>query len=160
VVQVRNAAQTNQNVITYDAVIGVNNEDQKLKPGMTANVSIVIAQTNNALKIPNAALRFRPETGTNTASVQADSGQKKGDGGLKKTDKAPGEHSTRTVYVPVMGEDGKIASLKQVQIKTGINDGIHTQVIDGLKEGDEVVLGMATSSGDSGNSNPFGMRRF
>src|ERR1700722_1952384 len=67
VVQVRNSPQTNQNVITYDAVIGVNNSDQKLKPGMTANVRIVIAQTNNALKVPNAALRFRPETtGTNS----------------------------------------------------------------------------------------------
>ncbi len=167
VVQVRNAAQTNQNVITYDTVIGVNNEDQKLKPGMTANVSVVIAQTNNTLKIPNAALRFRPETGTNTTNTtQADNGQKKqkGDGGghkkADKIDKPAFDHATRTVYVPVKGLDGKTTSLKQVQIKTGINDGIHTEVLDGLKEGDEVVVGMATTGGDSGPSNPFGMRRF
>ena len=60
VVQVRNAPITVQNVVTYDTVIGVNNADLKLKPGMTANVSIVGAQRDNALKISNAALRFRP----------------------------------------------------------------------------------------------------
>ena len=60
VVQVRNAPITVQNVVTYDTVIGVNNSDLKLKPGMTANVSIVGAQRDNALKVSNAALRFRP----------------------------------------------------------------------------------------------------
>jgi HlyD family secretion protein len=58
--QIRYGAVTNQNVINYDCVIGVNNIDQKLLPGMTANVSIVIAQRDDVLKIPNAALRFRP----------------------------------------------------------------------------------------------------
>src|SRR5437016_14547819 len=60
VVQVRNAPITVQNVVTYDTVIGVNNADLKLKPGMTANVSIVIAHRNDVLKISNAALRYRP----------------------------------------------------------------------------------------------------
>src|SRR5207253_2330250 len=59
VVQVRNAPVSVQNVVTYDTVIGVNNADQKLKPGMTANVSIVGAQRDNVLKVSNAALRFR-----------------------------------------------------------------------------------------------------
>jgi HlyD family secretion protein len=58
--QIRYGAITNQNVINYDCVIGVNNSDLKLLPGMTANVSIIIAERDNALKIPNAALRFRP----------------------------------------------------------------------------------------------------
>src|SRR3974390_1095298 len=58
--QVRYGAITNQNVISYDCVIGVNNNDQKLLPGMTANVSVIIAQRNDVLKIPNATLRFRP----------------------------------------------------------------------------------------------------
>ena len=58
--QVRYGAITNQNVINYDCVIGVNNSDLKLLPGMTANVFIVIAERDNALKIPNPALRFRP----------------------------------------------------------------------------------------------------
>src|SRR5438034_1528370 len=59
VVQVRNAPITVQNVVTYDTVIGVTNPDLKLKPGMTANVSIISAQRDDALKIANSALRFR-----------------------------------------------------------------------------------------------------
>src|SRR6266481_5682284 len=60
VTQVRNAPITVQNVVTYDTVIGVSNPDLKLKPGMTANVSILIAHKDNVLQIKNAALRFRP----------------------------------------------------------------------------------------------------
>src|SRR6059036_1471627 len=60
VVQVRNAPITVQNVVTYDTVIGVSNADLKLKPGMTANVSIIIAHKDEVLKIFNAALRYRP----------------------------------------------------------------------------------------------------
>jgi HlyD family secretion protein len=58
--QIRNAAQTIQNVVTYDAVIDVLNPELKLRPGMTANVSFVYAQRPDALRVPNAALRFRP----------------------------------------------------------------------------------------------------
>jgi HlyD family secretion protein len=58
--QVRYGAITNQNVINYDCVIGVDNSDLKLLPGMTANVSIITAQRQNVLRVPNAALRFRP----------------------------------------------------------------------------------------------------
>src|SRR5438094_2172236 len=60
VTQVRNAPINVQNVVTYDTVIGVDNKDLKLKPGMTANVSIIIAHKDNVLKISNAALRYRP----------------------------------------------------------------------------------------------------
>src|SRR5215469_3981991 len=60
VVQVRNAPITVQNVVTYDTVIGVDNKDLKLKPGMTANVSIIIAHKDNVLQLKNAALRYRP----------------------------------------------------------------------------------------------------
>src|SRR5438309_2954666 len=60
VVQVRNAPITVQNVVTYDTVIGVSNPDLKLKPGMTANVSIIVAQKDDVVQIKNAALRYRP----------------------------------------------------------------------------------------------------
>src|SRR5213083_991289 len=60
VVQVRNAPITVQNVVTYDTVIGVNNADLKLKPGMTANVSIIIAHKDTVVQLKNAALRYRP----------------------------------------------------------------------------------------------------
>ena len=70
VVQIRNSAVTVQNVVTYDTVIGVTNADFKLKPGMTATVSILTAQRTNVMKIPNAALRFKPlEPSTNQTVV-------------------------------------------------------------------------------------------
>src|SRR6266480_5899863 len=72
VLQVRNAPITVQNVVTYDTVIGVNNADLKLKPGMTANVSIVAAHRDEALKIPNSALRFRMPDQTPTAAPKRD----------------------------------------------------------------------------------------
>lgn len=61
VTEVRNAPMTIQNVVTYNVVIQVKNPGQKLRPGMTASVSILVAKKDNTLKIPNAALRFRPE---------------------------------------------------------------------------------------------------
>src|SRR5256712_9859294 len=66
VVQVRNAPITVQNVVTYDTVIGVSNPDLKLKPGMTANVSIIVAHKDNVLQIKNAALRYHPADATPT----------------------------------------------------------------------------------------------
>lgn len=146
VVQVRNAPTTVQNVVTYDTVIGVNNADLKLKPGMTANVSIVGAQRDNVLKISNAALRFRPPDATPLLP---------GGHGRGK----PGEHQTeRTVYILQSASPGP------VQIKTGISDGIFTEVLDGLKEGDRVVTAMTGKTADSAQqaNNPFagGQRRF
>ena len=72
VVQVRNAPITVQNVVTYDTVIGVSNPELKLKPGMTANVSIVSAHRDDALKIPNGALRFRLPNDNATAAAKRD----------------------------------------------------------------------------------------
>jgi HlyD family secretion protein len=70
VTQIRNSPVTVQNVVTYDTVIGVTNADFKLKPGMTATVSITTAQRTNVVKIPNAALRFKPpEPATNQTVV-------------------------------------------------------------------------------------------
>jgi HlyD family secretion protein len=70
VTQIRNSPITVQNVVTYDTVIGVTNSDFRLKPGMTATVSITTAQRTNVLKIPNSALRFKPpEPSTNQTAV-------------------------------------------------------------------------------------------
>src|SRR5213596_3276800 len=82
VVQVRNAPITVQNVVTYDTVIGVNNADLKLKPGMTANVSIVVAHKDNVLQIKNAALRYRPPDATpvETRRTNASRGGRPGGG--------------------------------------------------------------------------------
>ena len=66
--QVRFAPTTNQNVVTYTTIVGVDNAELKLRPGMTANASIVIAERKNALRVPNAALRFRPPEGVRCAA--------------------------------------------------------------------------------------------
>jgi HlyD family secretion protein len=151
VVQVRNAPITVQNVVTYDTVIGVNNADLKLKPGMTANVSIVIAHKDNVLQIKNAALRYRPvEAGPAQTRSASPSGKRR----PAASHEPQGE---RTVYV-LRGFEGRP---QPVQIKTGISDGIFTEVVDGLKEGDRVVTAELTQSAGSAPTNPFsGPRRF
>ena len=160
VVQVRNAPITVQNVVTYDTVIGVSNPDLKLKPGMTANVSIIVTHKDDVLQVKNAALRYRPAEATpappppNSPSNAARPSAPR-EGGASRERRAE-----RTVYVLSKG-----ASRPQpVQIKTGISDGIVTEVLEGLKEGDQVVTAelTATSATASPAANPFsgGARRF
>jgi HlyD family secretion protein len=149
VVQVRNAPIAVQNVVTYDTVIGVSNSDLKLKPGMTANVSILIAHRDDVLQIKNAALRYRPAdaTPTMTRSTSGPGGARMSGGGRE-----------RTVYI-LSG-----SRPHPMQIKTGISDGIVTEVLEGLKEGDRVVTAELTSTAVTATpaANPFGggPRRF
>jgi HlyD family secretion protein len=166
VVQVRNSPTTVNNVVTYDCVIGVTNADYKLKPGMTANVSIVVAHREDALTIPNSALRFHPPNAgivaTNAAVQVAQAntnGSPAGTGGWpghRSGARARGERPViHTVYV--LSGEGKDAKLKPVQIKTGISDGISTEVLSGLNEGDRVVTGAVLPGGaPAAQSNPFG----
>ncbi|MGD1019250.1 MAG: efflux RND transporter periplasmic adaptor subunit [Verrucomicrobiia bacterium] len=158
VVQVRNSPITVQNVVTYDTVIGVNNADLKLKPGMTANVSIIIAERSDVLRVPNAALRFHPpEPATNGVPKAATSGPVLPGSGTPPGQHPKGEHRlTRTVYVL------KDAKLEPVQVKTGITDGIYTEITDGLSESNNVVTFASYKQGSASAqaNNPFGMRRF
>src|SRR6195256_4776727 len=160
VVQVRNAPITVQNVLTYDTVIGVSNPEQKLKPGMTANVSIVAARRDDTLKIPNSALRFRLPDQTPSAAPKRDASPSARGPGNKPGGNRPERRVERTVYVLASG-DSKPAA---VTIKTGISDGVTTEVLEGLKEGDRVVTGMTESgAAPTPASNPFsggGPRRF
>src|SRR5204862_1030180 len=104
VVQVRNAPITVQNVVTYDTVIGVSNPDLKLKPGMTANVSIIIAHKDNVVQLKNAALRFRPPEAAPSAQPRSSSAKATAPG---STSSPSGQRPTaarerkpeRTVYV-------------------------------------------------------------
>jgi len=154
VVQVRNAPITVQNVVTYDTVIGVNNPDLKLKPGMTANVSIIIARKDNVLQTKNAALRYRPAEAP-PAETSSKSRSQAGAHGLARREQAT---SGRTVYT-LSGDQPKA-----VQIKTGISDGVVTEVIEGLKQGDRVITAEVASKQPSASApaNPFsgGPRRF
>ena len=187
VAQVRNAPITVQNVVTYDTIIEVGNPESKLKPGMTANVSIIVARREGVLTIPNAALRFRPPNASGggdarqlssvtleprgsmppgqgrdarqRSSVTLDRNGTQPDGATAR--RLGGERaSTRTVYVLPAGQAHGAPT--PVPINTGIGDGVSTEVIDGLQEGDRVVTGLRViSSGSSSTTNPFGgMRRF
>src|SRR6184192_394889 len=162
VVQVRNAPITVQNVVTYDTVIGVSNPDLKLKPGMTANVSVIIAHKDDILQIKNAALRYRsaeaasgqmtgPRAGSNESKPRTPTGAQRGAGRERGT-------SARTVYLLSGGRP------QPVQIKTGISDGIVTEVMEGLKEGDRVITAELASKSPAASpaANPFsgGPRRF
>jgi HlyD family secretion protein len=154
VVQVRNAPITVQNVVTYDTVIGVSNADLKLKPGMTANVSIIIAHKDDVLKISNAALRYRPANAP--TPERPASGQNRGGagGGGSVGPRATG----RTVYVLRGG------NAEPVQIKTGISDGTTTEVLEGLGDNDRVITGQLNAPNTATSQqqgNPFGgPRRF
>ena len=131
IIQIRKAPINVQNVITYDAVIEANNPDLKLFPGMTANVSILTKRADHVLKLPNAALRFRP-----TESLIA---------GEAPPVKSNGE-SWHTLYVLEQG-----AKARPVRVRTGISDSYYTEVLPGeLSEGAQVIVGMKSKASVSG----------
>jgi len=112
--EIRNAPVTVQNVVTYDVVVKVDNPELKLKPGMTANVSIIVSSKSDVLRIPNAALRFRPSDQQKIS---------------EKREKGSG------VWVL---ENRK---LKRIAITTGISDGTYTELLSGeISEGQEVIV--------------------
>jgi HlyD family secretion protein len=128
--EIRNAPTTVQNVVTYDVVVKVANPEFKLKPGMTANVSIITDALQGVLKVPNAALRFK--------WTQDKASSPKGTGAGRGVQAAAGEANgskTRGVWVL---KDQKPARLP---VTLGISDGNFTVVLSGgLQEGDQVII--------------------
>ena len=136
--QVRLAPIAVQNVVTYNVVIGVENKDLRLKPGMTANVSIVVAQRDNVLKIPNAALRFSPQK----FEPQASRGTTVKSAPVPPLMAADGP-SLRPIWKQT--EDGDPVA---VMIQTGISDGASTEILSGaVAEDDEVLVGIEQPRG-------------
>lgn len=138
--QVRNAPIIVQNVVTYDVIIEVANKELKLKPGMTANVFIVTARKDGALKVPNAALRFKPQE--QEGAEQKPAKQEKGS----------------RVWM-LSG-----SQIKPVSVKTGVSDGAFVEIREGdIKEGDEVVIESAAknnkTSKTGARSSPHGFMR-
>ena len=116
VTQVRNAPISIQNVVTYDVVIRVDNRDLKLKPGMTANVTIVTASKDNPLRVPNGALRFRMPN-------------------------VPLEK--KSTFLWMLDQENKPY---RVEVTTGIADSLSTEIMEGpVQEGDRVVIGIETA---------------
>ena len=163
--QMRLNPQTVQNVVTYNVVIDVDNPEQKLKPGMTANLTVTIDERNNVLKVANAALRFTPQdvaaqktTGAANANGQGRR-QSNANGASDATAKSGGgadvqfapatapvlAGQTRNVWV--LGQDG---TPQKRRIKVGLTDGAATEVVEGnLVEGEMVITGQTLSSSAS-----------
>ena len=171
VTQVRNAPREQMNVVVYQTIIDVSNPDLKLKPGMTATVAIIVASRDDALKVPNAALRFKPPkeaivvdaSSAGPASNLSD-GKPSSAGsstGKPKSSKKAG----RTVYVVASEESAattnQVTVLRAVEIKNGITDGRETEVADGLREGDQVVTRLAKATDrETRTFNPFAFNRW
>ena len=132
--QVRKSPTTTQNVVTYETIIAVDNPQQKLFPGMTANVSIRVAERSNVVKIPNTALRFTPPDSVT----------------YEPAPPAHLERSERLVYAPVTGG----VKLRPVLVKTGITDGVDTEIVDGLGAGTAVVTSSVAAVKSSGFGGP------
>ncbi len=216
VAQIRNSPLTQQNVVVYSVIVAVNNDDLKLKPGMTATTAIVVASRADTLRVPNSALRVRmtdaalpsgaakaPSTGGTGAAPSgpaATPGTGAGGGrggnpavrdllrevgidprgggppspdalahlqqlakerGIDLPDRYSAERGaatvTRTLYT-VSGPPEKPV-FAPVRVKLGITDGLYTEVIDGLKEGDNVVTTFVSPDAKAAGtpvSNPFG----
>ncbi len=152
--QVRLNATANQNVITYPVIVEVPNPDNKLRPTMTANISIEVARKSDVLRVPNSALRFRPTDqagqagqagGAEARAMQSPQGGLAGAAQQLEAGRAgKAQRGWQTVYTLAAG--GK---LKAVKLRPGITDGRYTEVLEGeIKAGDKVVVGLATAKAE------------
>lgn len=209
--QIRNAPKTVSNVVTYETVVAVANDDLKLRPGMTANVSIVVARRKGALAVANSALRVRipPEilaarrvepandggpaapkvltedelrkarreilreagfafNGPPTPEILAKAREIAKTRGLDiDFSRRPGGPEagpatgvvTRTVF-KLVGTNANDARIMPLTVKVGITDGLNTEVVDTLAEGDVLVTSVSTTTaGGAQGNNPFGPPR-
>jgi HlyD family secretion protein len=177
--QIRNAATTTQNVVTYDAVVDVDNSDLKLRPGMTANTTVIYDEKSDALAIPNTALRFHPppeiadalpaghgrgrhrgsETGAGGGALDAGAEERRrawrerhASSGSGSEAREPGDATDEAKEAKVVWiENGE--RLTPVRIRTGLTDGSYTEVKgDALAEGALVVTDVTSNTKPSGFS--------
>ena len=139
VTQVRQKATTTNNVVTYEVVISAPNGDLKLKPGLTANVTIFTMERNGVVSVPSKALRFTPEPQVI--------------GKMYKIKDTVGKPKLWKLQDKVF---------TAVTVQTGITDGTHTEILSGVNEGDEIVVDIRTGpdadeedEGDRGGGSPF-----
>lgn len=137
--QVRQEATTTNNVVTYEVVISAPNADLKLKPGLTANVTIYTAERKGVLSVPSKALRFTP--------------QKETVGKMKIVDAANAKNKVWTI------EGNSIVAHK---VNIGMTDGTNTQIVGGIAEGTKVITGLNVTGGEEkmpmesqGEKSPF-----
>ncbi|MGQ9800269.1 MAG: efflux RND transporter periplasmic adaptor subunit [Candidatus Saccharicenans sp.] len=171
--QVRYSAQTVQNVVSYSAIIDVDNSSLKLLPGMTATCSIIVGEARNVLRVPNAALRFTPDLSAEElqkimrAAFEEMAARRQQEGGpapagagqagarmfdpsqMGQRSGQSGQGGQRRMPSRVWQLDEK-GNLKVVFVRTGVSDNSFTEIkSDNLKEGDEVIVGLVTASSGS-----------
>lgn len=133
--QVRKAAQVVSNVVTYTVVISADNADLSLLPGMTANVRIITAQKDHVLKVPNAAIRFRPPVDPAKPATRTPAARNGPDDGVPAR-KPVGRPGSRLWVLDASGVP------EAVPVTFGLSDGSMTEIVSGeLKEGSEVIVG-------------------
>ena len=146
--QVRNAPTTSAGVVTYDAVIDVDNKEKSLRPGMTANVTFVLAQVADAIKIPNAALRFKPSRDVMAAMRDASGrgSNQRGSGSNRRRGGGSGEWQGRgSGGGRDLGDKKMVWKLeggkpRMVLVKPGLTDGSATELLEGdLEPGDQLI---------------------
>lgn len=172
VMQIRQAPQVVQNVVTYNTVVAVANPDLRLKPGMTANVKLLVARRENALLVPNAAFRVRLDGvvggsgdqraatatgqgsgaagggGSSASAAGPRAGAGTGGGVGRGSEARQGDASRQRLYVLA---DGKPI---ERQVKIGLSDGQRTEILEGVNEGDAVILGLGQKSGPTTQGGP------
>lgn len=138
--QIRLGPTIQQNVVTYNVVVDVDNKDERLLPGMTAYVSVTVGERKNVLRVPNAALSFQP---------------RRGNDGERGSRPAAKDRKTQVYRLDAQGK------LKPVVVEVGATDNTLTEIVEGdLKPGDEVVTrerrrrDREESGGDSGSRGP------
>jgi HlyD family secretion protein len=146
--QIRINPTTQQNVVTYDVVVDVHNDDLVLLPGMTAYVNIVTAQKTGVLLVPNSALRFKPPV----EPRKSKQGKPKQDAGSSEKEEK-GSSARGTVYV-LEGE-----KFRGINLGIGITDNKVTEILSGdLKEGDDIIVEELPV--ENGQQGTFKMRMF
>lgn len=163
--QVRFEPVTDQGVVNYIAIVDVDNGDLKLRPGMTANASVVTAKREDALRLPNAALRFRPPEGAAVAEPERPEGRPEGE---RKKDGAKRERGEWKNHKPREGSGSSDAAHKTVYVvdergglmaqpvELGVSDGTWTEVVSpSPQEGALIATGIQTAD-EKGNSSKAG----
>jgi HlyD family secretion protein len=150
VYQVRNAPTVVQNVVTYNAVVRIDNKELLLKPGMTANVQFLVSRKEDVLTIPNMAIRFKPPDQRDEAEelLRQEQGRAAPRVGAKQTSRpggggGGGGRGARRVRIYVL----KNSKATPVDVQLGITDGSRTEVTGGeLQENDPVIISLASSA--------------
>lgn len=154
--QVRHAPTMVQNVVTYNAVVGIDNRELLLKPGMTANVGFLVSRKSDVLKIPNMAIRFRPPSEKQNAHEFLRQANRPGASGRAGRGRAassrPGSgdgKDGRWVRIHVL----KDLQPQPIQVRLGITDGFYTEVIEGELQDEQQII-LATSDSAKSNTRP------